>query len=169
MSKTLIFKIKESEKELKSIRKTSSPAKQKRIDMLLLLLKGVHPTKENLMISLGVSGQSIQTWRTRYIQGGLAGMLEDNRRSNRIAAITDIAKQKLDKRLSSPKEGFKSYPEVQQWLKDNFDIEINYHAVVKFLRRNFAVKFKVARKSHVNKSTAEEAVFKKPSRSLQTY
>lgn len=39
---------------------------------------------------------------------------------------------------------------------------MEYHAVNKYVKRKFGARLKVGRKSHVQKSPADEAVFKKP-------
>lgn len=163
MAKSLVIEIKESPSELKSLLSKHTVSKQKRIQMLLLIQKGNHPTKESLMHSLSVSSQSIQTWRTNYKKGGLALLLADKRKGTKKAAIAPTIKSKLDKRLSSSKDGFKSFVEVQQWLKEKCNVSMNYQAVNKYVKRHFGVKLKVARKSHINKKPADEAVFKKPS------
>ena len=91
-------------------------------------------------------------------------MLQDKRGGYKKAAITAGANKKLANRLNNPKEGFRSFIEVQQWLAVEFGIEMNYHAVNKYVKRKFGARLKVSRKSHVLKSPADEAVFKKPIR-----
>ena len=163
MGKALVVEVKESAAELKQLYKQLSPTKQKRIQLLLLIKKGKHQSKDSLALALGVSGQSVHTWRTNYKKGGLPLLLEDQRGGFKQATIPPIVQEQLDKRLSSPSDGFTSYKQVQQWLKDSFGIGIKYSALYQFLKRNFAVKLKVARKSHVRKDPAGEAVFKNAS------
>lgn len=169
MSMPLQITIKESASELKALLSKHTVSKQKRIQMLLLIQKGNHATKESLMHSLSVSSQSIQTWRTNYKKGGLDLLLADKRKSTKKAAIKPPIKAKLEKRLSSSKAGFKSFVEVQQWLEEKCGVKMSYHAVNKYMKRHFAVKLKVARKSHIHKNAADEAVFKKPSQKVETY
>jgi transposase len=97
-----------------------------------------------------------------YLQGGIEALLQENRGGHKKAAITDKVHQTLSKRLNNPKEGFRSFIEIQQWLKQEFGIEMQYHAVNKYVKRKFGGRLKVSRKSHVGKSPADEAVFKKP-------
>jgi transposase len=169
MAKKLTITVKESLQELKSILVTQTPSKQKRINMLILIKRGNHETKESLMHSLGVCSQSVQNWRTNYIKGGIDLLLSDERKTGRKAAITSGVKLKLNKRLSNPKAAFNSFNDVQKWLETECGIQMKYQAVHKYLKRNFGVKLKVARKSHINKSPADEAVFKKPSRTTSIY
>jgi transposase len=77
--------------------------------------------------------------------------------------------KKIEKKLSDPKNAFTSFGQAQTWLKEEFGIAKNYHAVNKYLKRNFGAKLKVGRKSHVRKDEAAVAVFKKPIRGAKTY
>ncbi len=160
MGKALVVEVKESVGELKQLYRQLSPSKQKRIQLLLLMQKGKHQSKDSLAQALGVSGQSVHTWRRNYLKGGLSLLLEDSRGGFKQATILPTIKEQLDKCLSAPTQGFKSYKEVQQWLKESFGIEMKYSALYQFLKRSFAVKLKVGRKMHIQKSPAAEAVFK---------
>jgi hypothetical protein len=51
---------------------------------------------------------------------------------------------------------------MQQWLEKEFGIVINYQTLNQYAKRKFGTRLKAARKSHVLKSPADEAVFKKP-------
>ena len=161
MPKKIIVPVKESLAELKRLQKRF-PQKTKLLGMLMLLKKRPQLTKLSLSCQLGVSDKSIQIWRDNYITGGIEVMLHDNRGGHKKAAITAVAHEKLANRLNNPKEGFRSFIEVQQWLAAEFGIEMNYHAVNKYVKRKFGARLKVSRKSHVQKSPADEAVFKKP-------
>ena len=168
MAKALEIKVKESIVELRQLQK-AQPSQRVRIQMLVLMKEGKQRTKDGLAEALGVSNKSVQTWRTNYLKGGMALMLEDNRGGNKVAQITPVMSQRIEKRLSNPKEGFKSYVEAQQWINEHFGLNMGYQAVNKFLKRKFDTKLKVARKSHVDKDPADEAVFKKPARATNTY
>ncbi len=168
MPKKIIVTVKETLGELKQLQKTI-PQKTKMLGMLLLLKKQPQSTKLSLSLQLGVSDKSIQVWRDNYITGGVDLMLQDKRGGYKKAAISAVANKKLANRLNNPKEGFRSFIEVQQWLATEFGIEMNYHAVNKYVKRKFGASLKVSRKSHVLKSPADEAVFKKPISKPWTY
>jgi transposase len=160
MPKKIIVTVKETEKALKGLQR-KFPSKVNMLSMLLLLKKQSQLTKLNLATQLLVSDKSIQIWRDNYLKGGIELMLQDNRGGFKKAAITTKVNQALSNRLSNPKEGFRSFVEVQQWLATEFGIEMEYHAVNKYVKRKFGARLKVSRKSHVLKSPADEAVFKK--------
>jgi transposase len=159
MAKALTVIVKESVKELKSIQR-QKPSYYSRIQMLLLIKEGKYTTKDSLAEVLQVSTQSVHIWRTKYNAGGIEKLLED-KRGGKPAKITNDAYQQLSNRLNNSKEGFKTYIEIQTWLKENFGLEMKYQALNKYVKRKFGAKPKVARKSHVNKDDSAEALFKK--------
>ena len=118
---------------------------------------------------LGSSHSSVGKWRSNYIAKGIEGLLEENRRGTKKGKITPQAHKQLSSRLNNPKQGFRSFIEVQQWLHTEFGIEMDYHAVNKYIKRKFGARLKVSRKSHVLKSPADEAVFKNPVEQVRTY
>jgi len=72
-------------------------------------------------------------------------------------------KEKLEgqKKLSDPKGGFTSYKQAREWINSTFGLNMEYHAVNKYLKRNFGTKGKVGRKSPINKDPNAAALFKK--------
>jgi transposase len=168
MANALEVRVKESLTELKQLQKTQ-PNKRSRIQMLILIKEGKQQTKDGLALALGVSNKSVHTWRGNYLKGGIELMLKDKRGGNKVAQITPSMSARIEKRLSNPKEGFKSYVEAQQWINEHFGLKMEYQAVNKFLKRKFNTKLKVARKSHIDKNAADEAVFKKPAGEANIY
>jgi transposase len=162
------FPIKETLAELRNLQKRY-PSKFKSLQMLIVLKQQGGISKYAVAEQLGSSQSSVGKWRTIYIEQGIAGLLVENRRGTKAGKITAPAEKQLTARLNNPKQGFRSFIEVQQWLAAEFGIEMEYHAVNKYVKRKFGAKLKVSRKSHVLKSPADEAVFKKPVRKTGTY
>jgi transposase len=160
MGKILTISVKEDVRELRLLQKKAS-GKYKALQMLLLIKQKGALSKDKLSVLTGASNKSIHVWRSLYLKGGLSLLLRDNRGGRKPAAITAQAKEQLSRRLHDPKEGFRSFIEIQQWLLQEFDIQMNYHAVRMYVKRKFDAKLKVSRKSHVLKRPADEAVFKK--------
>jgi transposase len=155
------FQIKETLSELRSLQKRY-PSKFKLLQMLVLLKQKGNLSKYVIAEQLGSSQSSVGKWRNIYIAQGVEGLLIENRGGKKVGKITALAEKQLNSRLNNPKEGFRSFIEVQQWLVSEFGIEMEYHAVNKYVKRKFGARLKVSRKSHVLKSPADEAVFKKP-------
>ena len=165
MRQILPISVKEKLSELRLLQR-QYPGKYKAIQMLILLKQKGLLSKDILAAMTGASTQSIHVWRTKYRSGGIEALLQENRGGHKKAAITDKVHQALSKRLTNPKTGFRSFIEIQQWLQREFGIEMEYHAVNKYVKRKFGARLKVSRKSHVQKSPADEAVFKKPVREI---
>jgi transposase len=165
MAKPLQIEIKESVSKLRSLQK-KHPSKFNALQMLILLSEQGPLSKKTLSALLGVSDKSIANWRSTYQAEGIESLLEEHRGGHKQGKITADVEKKLHSRLNNPKEGFRSFIEIQQWLLTEFGIEMEYHAVNKFIKRRFGARLKVSRKSHVQKSPADEAVFKKPVRKI---
>lgn len=161
MQKIKQFIVKESLGQLRQLQK-QHPSKFKPLQLLVLVKQQGSISKYLLAAQLGSSPSSVGKWRTDYILNGIESLLKENRRGTKKAAITPKAHQALSNRLNNPKQGFRSFIEVQQWLAAEFGIVMEYHAVNKYVKRKFGARLKVSRKSHVLKSPADEAVFKKP-------
>ena len=160
MAKAMEVIVKETTKELKQLQK-EYPGKYAIIQMLILIKDGKQKTKDGLAQALGVSTKSIHVWRTAYKAKGIEEVLKENRGGKKPAQISEQVAIIIEKRLSNPKEGFRSYTEAQIWLNETFGLTMEYQAVNKFFKRRFKTKLKVARKSHIHKDPAAEAVFKK--------
>ena len=157
-----IIVVTESESELKQLHRSRAAHLKPRIQMLLLIKTGKAYSKQELADALGVNQNSTQSWKHNYEQGGIKQLLSDKRGGKKPSIITEEVHQKLSKRLNDPKRGFRSYIEIQQWLEEDCSIIIGYQALNKYVKRKFGARLKAARKSHVQKSPADEAVFKKP-------
>lgn len=165
MLQPLSIPVQESLSSLRILQKRH-PNKYKALQMLVLLKQQGDLSKDKLSLLLGSSDKSISIWRKQYLAGGIAGLLVDNRGGKKPGKITDAVHKKLSERLHDPRQGFRSFIEIQQWLLTEFDTEMEYHAVNKYVKRKFGARLKVSRKSHVLKSPADEAVFKKSIRKI---
>jgi transposase len=161
MPQPLSIEIKESIPELRRLQR-QHPSKFKALQMLILLRQQGPLSKDRLALLTGASDRSVHVWRNKYIQGGIEEVLKEGRGGNRLAAINIEVYQKLETRLQDPRGGFRSFVEIQQWLQQEFGLEMKYQALNKYVKRHFNARPKVSRKSHVQKDPAAEAVFKKP-------
>jgi transposase len=152
--------VKETSEELSALIRNASSTSKPRLKMLLAITQGITSTQE-LAQGAKVNRDSIRKWKKKYIEGGLTGLLEDKRGGNNPSAITMEQKLQLEKRLSDPKGGFTSYKEAVGWINETFNLKMGYHATNKYIKRHFRVKFKVGRKTHINKDENAAALFKK--------
>ncbi len=160
MGKLQTITVKESATELAKLIANSTPAIKPRLKMLLAIVNGI--TSYNELIAKTKSNrESIRQWKNIYSRNGIGGLLEDNRGGKRHGAINEKQKVELRKKLSDPKGGFTSYKQAAAWINKTFELEMNYHAVNMYLKRNFGTKLKVGRKTHIQKDDSAAALFKK--------
>jgi transposase len=152
--------VKETTNQLSNLLKRSTDSIKPRIKMLLAIAGGTTSTQE-LVLKTKANRNSISNWKSTYQQKGIEGLLEDDRGGKRPAAINAKQKLQLQQKLSDPRGGFTSYKEAMDWINKTFGLEMEYHAVNKYLKRNFKTKLKVGRKTHINKDDSAAALFKK--------
>ena len=152
--------VKESKEELTALLRKSTAATKPRIKMLLAILGGVTSTQD-LVLKTKANRDSIRNWKNTYRDKGLEGLIGETRGRKRPGAIGPKEKLELQKKLSDPKGGFTSYKQAMEWINKTFGLKMEYHAVNKYLKRNFGTKLKVGRKTHINKDDNAAALFKK--------
>lgn len=156
--------VKETVAELKSLLKKSSNILRPRVQMLLEMKQSTKMlTKYELSALVGVNHNSITTWRRKYEQEGLSALLQHNQGGKRKEVIDVATHKAIEKRLTNPQEGFRSYKELQQWVDEHFIANIKYITIVKYVQKKFGAKLKTARKSHINKDEQAVEAFKKTS------
>ena len=165
MAHAKIILIKESVKELKSLQKNQCLTVIKRLNMLIELKKngsnGI--SKRTLAKLVGVDPNSIQKWRTMYLNEGISGITTHGMIGFKPSIITKEEHKKIEKKLNQPKDALRGYKELVQWVKNEFGKEIKYTTMVEYSKRHFGSKIKVARKSHVLKDDQAVDTFKKTS------
>lgn len=158
MSAPKLFIIKESESQIKQLIKTSSPMIAKRLHALLIFKQNetIGISKRDVAERIGVNHNSVQTWRTAYIQGGVQSLINHGNKGFKPSVITPEQEKSLHDQLHNPQNGFVGFKELLVWFNREFNTDINYKTFHGFVVRKFNAKVKVARKSHVKKD--EEAV-----------
>jgi transposase len=168
MAKLQIITVKESVAELTKLIGNSSPGIKPRLKMLMAIVNGITSTSE-LTSKTKSNRESIRQWKNIYAQNGIDGLLKEHRGGKRYGSINDKQKRELEKKLSDPKGGFTTYKQAAAWINKSFGLEMNYHAVNMYLKRNFGTKLKVGRKTHINKDDSAAALFKKTIPGAKTY
>lgn len=157
--------VKESEQELKALKRKQPVYLKTRIEMLLILKNSEELlSKESLARILKINHNTAQKWRTKYLNGGINGLLSDARGGFKPSIISEDLHQAISDRLHSPKDAFTSYVDLISWITDNYIPDgVNYQTINSYVKRKFGAKIKVARKSHINKNDAAVENFKKTS------
>lgn len=160
------FVIKEDMSTLrKALRNSKNEMVSKRLRALIVYKQheeeGV--AKGEVAARAGVDPNSALKWRNAYIRGGLSGMLSHGKKSNRASMIRPEQREVLRDKLHDPQNGLRGYTELVEWFNARFDAQVKYHAMNKFVKRNYGALCKTARKSHVKKDAEAVQVFKKTS------
>lgn len=159
------IEIKESLKEIKQLFKTSIPLIAHRIRVLLILkqneAQGI--SKRETARLAGVSADSVQRWRTIYLNEGIVGLLKHKMTGYKPSVFTAEEHDKLSVKLTDPTNELRGYVELNEWVKKEFGKEILYRTLVNYCTTNFNSSVKTARKSHIKKDVDKVDSFKKTS------
>lgn len=163
MSYSKVFTIKESVAEIKKLQKSSSKIISKRLQVLLIFkryeFEGV--SKRTVASEAGVNHNSIQTWRSLYINGGIEELMSHKNKGYKPSKINSEQEKVLKTILHNPENGFVGYIELQTWFNETYKTDIQYNTFRGFIIRKFKSKIKVARKYHAQKDQEAVDAFKK--------
>ena len=165
MALPTIFKIKESESEIKKLIKSNPKMISKRLQALLIFKRyesqGV--SKRLVADEIGVNHNSVQTWRSLYIDGGIKLLAAHSNIGYKPSKINKAQEQALKVQLDNPLNGMVGFIELLDWFNKKFGTSLNYKTFHGFVVRKFKAKIKVARKSHINKDNQAVEDLKKTS------
>ena len=164
MAKPQKFTITQSVEELKALRKVQTNIMhEKRVIFLIYLKENKFKTRHELCDYLGIDPRTQQRWTKQYLENGISFLLTDLPKNKKSKIITPEIHKELEKRLNSSDQGFLGYWDAQAWVNTEFDIDIQYHWLRKYLIKHFKTKLKSPRKSHYKKDEeAEKAFLKTP-------
>ena len=136
---------------------------KKRIIWLIELQKGKFKTREELASYLGINLRTQERWVLRYISGGIAELLTDKPKNIKSRVITAEIHKGLSKRVNSSDEPFLGYWDAVQWVKSEYNVDVQYQNLRRYLIQHFKTKLKTPRKSHYKKDDkAVDAFLKTP-------
>ncbi|TVZ25872.1 winged helix-turn-helix protein [Gillisia sp. Hel_I_86] len=164
MAKPQEFTITQSVEELRALRKSQTNIKhEKRVMFLIYLKENKFKTRHELCDYLGIDPRTQQRWTKQYLENGISFLLTDLPKNKKSKIITPEIHKELEKRLNSSDQGFLGYWDAQAWVNNEFDIDIQYHWLRKYLIKHFKTKLKSPRKSHYKKDEeAGKAFLKTP-------
>lgn len=162
MGKRAEIVIKESLSTLKILkRKQRSIRKEKRVYALICLKEATFGTRKQLANHLGVHVRSIEKWVAQYDENGIDDLVRTKPKRKGSKIITSQIHEGLEGRVKDSHNPFLGYWDAQQWVKEQYGVEVNYHRIREYLIKHFKTKVKRPRKGHVQKEPqAEEAFFK---------
>ena len=164
MSTARKFTIKESHSELISLRKKQTLYRiEKRIIWLLELQRGKFKSRKDLATYLGINLRTQERWILRYLSGGIDELLTDKPKNIKSRIITPEIHQGLSKRVNSSEQPFLGYWDAVQWVKNKYNVDVEYHNLRRYLIQHFKTKLKTPRKSHYKKDDKAVDAFLKTS------
>lgn len=165
MSAPKSFIIKESIEDIKKLQKASITLISKRLHALLLFKQNEKSgiSKREVAQAIGVNHNSVQTWRSLYISGGIELLMNHSKIGYKPSVITSEQKQAIKEQMYNSENGFVGFIELLAWFNQEFNTQTNYKTFHGFVVRNFKAKIKTARKVHVKKDIEAVALFKKTS------
>jgi transposase len=127
--------IKETEKEIKKLLKDSSPFIGQRLRVLLILKQNeeIGISKRGVAKLADVDPNSVQNWRTLYINTGIEGLMKHQKKGFKSSVFSAIDHQKLEIKLNDSQNGLQGYAELKAWLEKESDKVFNYQLT---LRKN---------------------------------
>ncbi|MDG4594125.1 MAG: helix-turn-helix domain-containing protein [Candidatus Contendobacter sp.] len=152
MSRPLHIEIHESAEELRRIMNEQTRAKfRERLQILYWIKTGFCNSLQELADHLGRSKSVIVKWLKVYRTEGLAGLLQWNYHGGRRSKISEAMVAALQLRFNDPAQGFHSYGEIQQWLLQEYEVDIPYSTVHQVVRYRMKAKLKVARPTRIHR------------------
>jgi transposase len=166
MAKPLIIKVRESDEELRQfIRTAKTPTKKKRLKILIEIKKSGDKgiSKRVLSEKTKLNHNTVQIWRKKYAEEGIAPFLDDGRTGFKPSGITPEEHIAIGAKLNDPYNGLQGYMELKHWYDATYSKTIKYNTLMKYCVRHFKSSCKVARKSHIKKDAEKVDHFKKTS------
>jgi transposase len=154
MEKTMKRKLPEVQEDFADIKQRyqseKHPRKKQRLFMLYLLKSQQAKTLQEVAFLLALSRNTIGQWLARYEKEGIPGLLDIRTHPNRPRLVPPAIIEQLQEKLRTP-QGFRSYKEIWQWLRDDCQLNITYKTTHTLVRYHLKAKLKVPRKSHIKK------------------
>ena len=145
--------------------KSSTAMIAKRLQALLVFKRNQATgiSKRLVADEIGVNHNSVQTWRSLYIEGGIKMLMSHSNIGYKPSKINAQQEQALKKQLHDPHNGMVGFVELLDWFNKTFQTDLNYKTFHGFVVRKFNAKIKVARKAHIKKDLRAVEAFKKTS------
>jgi transposase len=164
MGKKANLDITETVLELKKLLLKQKTLKtEKRIKSLIAIKTGKFETRQAISDYLGVHIRTLERWLNNYKFGGIRELLIDKPKNKSSKIITPEIHNGLSQRVNDAHNPFLGYWDAQNWVKEQYNVDVKYHRIREYLIQHFKTKLKTPRKSHYKKDEeAEKAFLKTP-------
>jgi transposase len=136
------IEIRESSEQLKTLMHLQTEAMSKeRLQVLYLLQSFQAKDITAAAVMVGRDRTTVQRWMLKYQREGIEGLITIGCSSGRPHSIPEEVNQALVAELAK-REGFKSYVEIQDWLRREHELEVDYPTVHRHVRYRLGAKLK---------------------------
>ena len=150
----------ESIEELKKYRsQVNCYRSSKKLDFLLLFCEFPETSVLEASKRLQISTSTITRWFHHYKESGIGAFLASFTRKRPSKIITPAIHDALVSKLQNPKASFSGYKDAQQWIENEFGVQIHYLALWRYMTNKLESKLKVPRKSNIKRDKEAEADF----------
>lgn len=161
MSRPFEIEIAESEEELKKLLQTSNLGNQKeKLQMLWWIKSGQVKEQQEIGLRLAKDTSTVTRWLQRYRSGGLSELLKIKKAPGAKPKIPDAAIAGLEQELKN-EVGFSSYGAIVEWLKKEYELDVEYGTVYALVRYKLGAKLKVPRPQSYKQEQELVSEFKK--------
>ena len=155
--------VNETQEELEHrLQRANMARSRERLQMLYWIKTQAIATRQELAQRLRRDESTVYRWLQRYKQGGINALLEVKLAPGKVPKISSEAMEQLRARLAKPK-GFKSYGQIQHWLRQRHGVVLAYKTVHHLVRYKLKAKLKVPRPRSAKAKPAVQQAFKKNS------
>lgn len=155
--------ISETQQEIKHrLERASTAASKERLQMLYWIKTQRIATRQELAQQLGRDESTLYRWLRRYKQAGIEALLEVKTAPGKASKIPFEAMRRLQEQLAKP-QGFNSYGQIQQWLRQACGVDVAYKTVHQTVRYKLKAKLKVPRPRSAKAKPAVQQAFKETS------
>jgi transposase len=136
------------------LRQERDPKRKPRLHLLVLLKSGQAISRSQAATHLALHRNTVADWLRRYRDGGLEAFLTYKEAGAPAGQKTlpPVVFAQLQARLATS-SGFASYVELQQWLRQEFGLEVPYTTLHGIVRYQLKAKLKRPRPSHGKKTS----------------
>ena len=135
------------------LRRERDPKRKPRLHLLVLIKSGQVTSRRQAATHLALHRNTVAAWLHRYRAGGLEALLTYKEAGAPAGQKTlpPAVLAQLQARLATS-SGFASYVELQQWLREEFGLDVPYTTLHGIVRYQLKAKLKRPRPSQAQKT-----------------
>jgi len=162
MGKQSKLEVKESLTELQKLLSKQKILKlERRISCLIFIKSKKFDSRQELADYLGVHKRTMERWLKDYSTSGISAMLTIEPKNKGSKIISQEIHNGLKQRVYDSNNPFLGYWDAQQWVNNQYGVEVKYQRIREYLIQHFSTKLKTPRKSHYKKDLEAEKSFLK--------